>query len=93
LVLLGVVATAFAFLMGIEVMRQLSPFTCAMAINLEPVYSILLALWIFGEEEHMGVGFYVGAAVLLGAVGVDAWMKRGSVHVEKPRGDGIADHP
>jgi drug/metabolite transporter (DMT)-like permease len=31
LVLLGVVATAFAFLMGIEVMRQLSPFTCAMA--------------------------------------------------------------
>jgi len=93
LVLLGVVATAFAFLMGIEVMRQLSPFTCAMAINLEPVYSILLALWIFGAEEQMGGGFYLGAAVLLGAVGVDAWMKRGSVHVEKPSREGIADHP
>jgi len=93
LVLLGVVATAFAFLMGIEVMRQLSPFTCAMAINLEPVYSIVLALWIFGAEEQMGAGFYLGAAVLLGAVGVDAWMKRGSVHVEKAGSEGVADHP
>lgn len=92
LVLLGVVATAFAFLMGIEVMRQLSPFTCAMAINLEPVYSILLALWIFGGEERMGPGFYAGAAVLLGAVAWDAWMKR-SVHTEKTGGDAVADHP
>ena len=88
--LLGIVATAFAFLMGIEVMRQLSPFTCAMAINLEPVYSILLALWIFGAEEQMGPGFYIGAAVLLGAVGADAWMKRGSLHREEPRSEGVS---
>ena len=34
-------------------MRVLSPFTVAMAINLEPVYAILLALVLFGAGGVM----------------------------------------
>jgi drug/metabolite transporter (DMT)-like permease len=59
-------------------MRQLTPFTTAMAINMEPVYAILLSAWIFGESERMGLWFYLGAFVVIGAVALDAWMKRRS---------------
>ncbi|MGB1122601.1 MAG: DMT family transporter [Flavobacteriales bacterium] len=74
--LLATLATAFAFLMSIEVMKELSPFTTAVAINLEPVYAIVLAALIFGDEERMHSGFYLGAAIIVGAVFVDAWFKR-----------------
>ena len=74
--LLATLATAFAFLMSIEVMKELSPFTTAVAINLEPVYAIVLAALIFGDEERMYGGFYLGAAIIVGAVFVDAWFKR-----------------
>jgi drug/metabolite transporter (DMT)-like permease len=76
LLLLGLVATSLAFALTVEVMRVLSPFTVAMAINLEPVYAIILALFIFGKEEVMPPGFYGGAAVLLATVFVDAYIKR-----------------
>jgi len=74
--LLATLATAFAFLMSIEVMKELSPFTTAVAINLEPVYAIVLAALIFGDEERMHGGFYLGAAIIVGGVFVDAWFKR-----------------
>lgn len=76
LLLLGLVATSLAFALTVEVMKVLSPFTVAMAINLEPVYAILLALWIFGAEEVMPPGFYGGAAVLIATVFLDAFIKR-----------------
>mgnify|MGYP002632164023 FL=1 len=73
---LASLATAFAFLMSIEVMRKLTPFTTAVAINMEPVYAIVFASWIFGAEEQMGPWFYAGAVIIVGAVFVDAGIKR-----------------
>ncbi len=74
--LLATLATAFAFLMSIEVMKNLTAFTTAVAINLEPVYAIVLAALIFGEEERMNGSFYVGAVIIVGAVFIDAWLKK-----------------
>jgi drug/metabolite transporter (DMT)-like permease len=65
LMVLGIVATSFPFIASIAVMRQISPFVCAMAINMEPVYSILLALWLYGQSEYMSLGFYLGGAIIL----------------------------
>ena len=76
LALLGVVATALAFAVSVQVMRVISPFSVAIAINLEPVYAIVLALLIFGESEQMNGGFYAGAGLLVGTVMVDAMIKR-----------------
>lgn len=76
LLLLGLIATSLAFAITVEVMRVLSPFTVAMAINLEPVYAILLALVVFGEEEIMPPGFYAGAGLLISSVFLDVWLKR-----------------
>jgi drug/metabolite transporter (DMT)-like permease len=73
--LLGVVCTGFAFIVGIQVMKVLSPFTCALAINMEPIYTIALALWIYGESEYMSFQFYIGAIILVSALFAEAWLK------------------
>jgi drug/metabolite transporter (DMT)-like permease len=68
LLLLGVIATAFAFVQSVKVMKQLSAFTCALTINLEPVYAIAMALCIYGDSEHMRPEFYFGTLILLGTL-------------------------
>lgn len=65
LLILGIVCTAFAFVASVEVMRELSPFTVSLSINLEPIYGIILAYFIFGEEEKMTLPFYIGASLIL----------------------------
>lgn len=76
LLVLGLICTAFAFVASVLVMRHVTPFTVALSINLEPVYGILLALLIFGEEEKMTPGFYIGASIILTAVITNAYFKR-----------------
>lgn len=76
LLVLGIVCTGFAFVAAIEVMKVLSPFTCALAINLEPIYTIVFALWIYGESEYMSLQFYLGALIILSTLFVEAWMKK-----------------
>ncbi|MFT4780275.1 MAG: drug/metabolite transporter (DMT)-like permease, partial [Flavobacteriales bacterium] len=78
MLLLGTIATAFAFVVSVEVMKVLTPFTVAISINLEPIYSIILALIIFGDEERMTPQFYIGAVIILGAIFIDAVLKRKS---------------
>ena len=36
--------------------------------NLEPVYGIVLAYFIIGEDEKMSLPFYIGSAVILATV-------------------------
>ena len=36
-----------------------------LTINLEPVYAIVLALFIFCDKEKMNVEFYFGAFIIL----------------------------
>lgn len=65
LLLLASICTAYAFSASIKVMKFLSPFTVMLTINLEPVYGIILALFIFKDSEHMNSLFYVGALLIL----------------------------
>ena len=73
IVLLAVVATSFAFMVSIQVLQQLTPFESAMAINLEPIYAIVLAYVLF--DERFSSGFYLGAALVIGAVLVDTLLR------------------
>jgi len=68
ILILALVATSFAFIAFTSIMTVLTPFTTSVAINLEPIYSIILAVIIFGEEEIMGPRFYVGALIIICAV-------------------------
>jgi drug/metabolite transporter (DMT)-like permease len=73
LLLLGVVCTAFAMVASVEVMKKLSAFTCALAINLEPVYTIILALLFYRESEYMTWGFYVGLLCIMSTLLLDVY--------------------
>ncbi|GGE08435.1 MULTISPECIES: DMT family transporter [Sphingobacterium] len=75
LLLLGVVCTAIAYVLGVAVMRELSAFTVALTTNMEPVYGIILALLIFGQKEAMSTGFYFGAVIVLTAVFIYPYLK------------------
>lgn len=68
LLILGTICTALAYVAGVSVMRTLSAFRVALITNLEPVYGILLAFIFFGIKETMSVGFYIGAALIIGSV-------------------------
>ncbi|MBT8312709.1 MAG: DMT family transporter [Flavobacteriaceae bacterium] len=68
LMVLASVCTAFAFIASVKVMRFVSPYTVMLTINMEPVYGILLAFFIFGESEKMNILFYLGALVIIATV-------------------------
>lgn len=74
--LLGLVCTTFAFVTGIAVLKELSPFTVVLAVNLEPVYTILIALWFWPQEERMHTGSYIGIALILVCLFVNGWLQR-----------------
>jgi drug/metabolite transporter (DMT)-like permease len=76
ILLLGTVATAFAFIKSIEIVKILHPFTCSITINLEPIYSILMALWLYGSSEYMSGQFYIGASLLIVSLFIEAFYRR-----------------
>lgn len=75
LIILSSFCTAYAFIASVHVMRNLTPYTVMLTINLEPVYAIILALFIFGESEQMNSGFYVGAFIVLFVVLLNGVLK------------------
>jgi drug/metabolite transporter (DMT)-like permease len=76
LLVLGLVCTSMAFVVSIEVMKELSPFTVSMSINMEPIYSIIFALIIFQEDEYMSPLFYLGAVVVMSMIFMNGYFKR-----------------
>lgn len=65
---LALVCTVYAFSMGVKLMKKLSVFFIQLTLNLEPVYGIIMALIFFGDKEKMGLNFYLGTLIILGAV-------------------------
>ena len=76
LLILGLLCTSLAFVVSIEVMKELSPFTVSMSINMEPIYAILFALLIFKDDEFMSPLFYLGAVVVMGMIFLNGYLKR-----------------
>jgi drug/metabolite transporter (DMT)-like permease len=68
LIFLGVICTSVAFILAVNATKHLGAFTVSLTINLEPVYTIVLALIIYTESEKMDPMFYVGAAIIVVAV-------------------------
>ncbi len=74
--ILAFLCTAYAFVGIVRLMKNISAYTVSLTINLEPVYGIIIAFFIFGESERMDLGFYIGTLVLLLAVFVYPILKR-----------------
>ena len=83
IVLLSSICTAYAFIASVKVMKYLSPYTVMLTINLEPVYSIVLALFIIGDKEKMNIEFYYGAFIVLFVVLLNGVIKNRTAIKEK----------
>ena len=65
LLFLAIVCTSFAFLVTIDIVKRLGAFTVSLSINLEPVYTIILAIFILKEHEQLGTNFYTGSLLII----------------------------
>ena len=65
ILVLSSICTAYAFTASVAVMKRLSPYTVMLTTNLEPVYGILLAYFLIGEDEKMSMPFYIGSVLIL----------------------------
>jgi len=68
LLLLGLVCTSFAFTISLKALKVLDPFTMNLSVNLEPLYSIILAWFFFDEAEIFSPGFIVGTLIILASL-------------------------
>ncbi len=65
LLFLASVCTVGLYLLQINVLRQLSAFTVNLSYNLEPVYSIVLAMILFAENQELTLAFYAGLSLII----------------------------
>ena len=65
LLLLAGICTVFAFSLSVKIQKVLSAFVVNLTVNMEPIYGIILAFVIFGEEQKMSLGFYIGTGIIL----------------------------
>jgi len=65
---LALVCTLLPFALSLVALRHISAFSAQLAVNLEPVYAILLAIPLLGEQRELDAMFYVGVAIVLAAV-------------------------
>jgi drug/metabolite transporter (DMT)-like permease len=68
LVALAVGCTLLPFALSLVALRHMSAFSAQLAVNLEPVYAIGLAILLLGEQRELTAMFYLGVAIILGAV-------------------------
>ena len=86
LVLLALACTLFPFALCLVALRHLSAFTAQLSVNLEPIYAIVLAAILFGEQQELSGKFYAGVAIILGVVfaqGLLAGKRKPPVHPEQ----------
>ena len=75
LLVLAIVCTLIPFAIALATLRQLSAFTTQLAINLEPVYSIAIAVLFLGEARDLDAAFFMGVAIVLAAVFGHGWLQ------------------
>lgn len=73
--ILGLLCTSFAYIVSVDVMKEISPYTVVMSVNLEPIYSIVLAVIIWPESEKMSPTFYMGALIIIGIIFLNGYFK------------------
>ena len=65
LLLLASVCTIGLYLLQIQVLKKISAFTVNLSYNLEPIYSIILAMLLFSEAKELNAAFYIGLGVII----------------------------
>ena len=75
LLILAILCTLIPFALALAALRHLSAFTSQLAINLEPVYAIAIAVLFLGEARELDAAFFAGVAIVLAAVFGHGWLQ------------------
>ena len=76
LLALSLACTLLPFTLSLVALRHMSAFAAQLAVNLEPVYAIVIAILLLGEQHELTPRVYLGVAVILGAVFVHPLLGR-----------------
>ncbi|MGH8160226.1 MAG: DMT family transporter [Rhodanobacter sp.] len=76
--------TLLPFTLALVALRHMSAFGTQMVTNLEPVYAIVLAIVLLGEQHELDHWFYAGVVVILAAVFVHPLLNRRQRGTEQP---------
>jgi drug/metabolite transporter (DMT)-like permease len=68
LLILATVCTAYAFVISVDVLKHLSPYSLMISINMEPVYGIILAIIFLNESKDLSSNFYLGFILIFSSV-------------------------
>ncbi|HQR48790.1 MAG TPA: DMT family transporter [Steroidobacteraceae bacterium] len=75
LLTLAIACTLLPFTVSLHALRHTSAFTAQLAISLEPVYAVILAIVLLGEQRELSLSFYIGVATIVGAVVAHTMLK------------------
>ena len=62
------------YVISVNILKHIAPFTVIMNFNLEPVYGIILAVIIF-PDEIMNKYFYISSILILFGVFLNTYLK------------------
>ena len=76
LMTLAIACTLVPYSLALVALRHLSAFATTLTVNLEPVYTILLAMALLGEQRDLTPGFYAGVVLIVTVVFAFPWLSR-----------------
>ncbi len=80
LLVLALGCTLFPYALSLIALRHINAYSAQLAVSLEPVYAILLAMLLLGEQRELTFSFYLGVTIILLVVfGHALTTRRGSV--------------
>lgn len=74
LLIFASVFTIAPFLLQLQALHSISAFTVNLSYNLEPIYTIVMAMLLFDEAGELSAAFWGGIALILLSVGVQTSM-------------------
>ena len=76
LLALSMACTLLPYALALVALRHLSAFDTTLAVNMEPVYSILLAILLLNEQRDLEPSFYAGVLLIIAIVFSHFWLSR-----------------
>ena len=73
LLVLAWFCSVLAFQFSVNALQKLTAFTVNLSFNLEPVYGILLAFFVYHENKELNWSFFIGLSLIVLALFLQMW--------------------
>jgi drug/metabolite transporter (DMT)-like permease len=68
LLVLAILCTVLAYDLFMKALQKIPAFTVNLSYNLEPIYGVAMAFFIYREDKELSPGFYYGFCLIITAV-------------------------